>query len=142
MLEAKANAQEVTEALAQKANAADVYTKAQVYTKAEVENYVSGQIGSAGHLKRKIVEALPAVDDADADTIYMTKKIGGLVAQDMYEEYMLIDGAFEKIGDTYVDLSNYVTNDALNDKIEELELDKKANKQEVEEALKEKADKT
>ena len=140
LLANKANAGEVSEALALKADAENVYTKKDVYTKTEVEAYVSGQIGSAGHLKREIVEALPAVESADADTIYMIKKNGGLIDQDKYEEYMLINGAFEKIGDTYVDLSNYVTNEALNIKIEELELDKKADKQDVEDALAEKAD--
>lgn len=140
LLANKANAEEVSEALALKADVEDVYTKEEVYTKTEVETYVSGQIGSAGHLKREIVEALPAVESANVDTIYMIKKSGGLIDQDKYEEYMLINGAFEKIGDTYVDLSNYVTNEALNTKIEGLELDKKADKQEVENALAEKAD--
>ena len=114
----KANAQEVNDALALKANAADVYGKDEVYTKSEVEVYVNGQIGSAGHLKREIVEALPLETSADADTIYMLKKSGGLLDHDHYEEYMVINGAWELIGDTYVDLTNYATKDEVASEVE------------------------
>lgn len=117
----KAVASEMTEALALKANAADVYVKNDVYTKSEVETYVSGQIGSAGHLKREIVEALPTVEEADVDTIYMLKKVGGLVDQDHYEEYMVINGAWELIGDTYVDLTNYATKSYVDGEIDTVE---------------------
>lgn len=117
----KAVASEMTDALALKANAADVYVKNEVYTKSEVETYVNGQISSAGHLKREIVEALPAAGEADVDTIYMLKKIGGLVDQDHYEEYMVINGAWELIGDTYVDLTNYATKSYVDGEIDAVE---------------------
>ena len=113
----KANVEDVNNALAEKANAVDVYVKNEVYTKTEVETYVNKQIGSAGHLNREIVEALPEVEAANVDTIYMVKKSGGLVDRDHYEEYMVINGAWEVIGDTFVDLSNYVDNDTLNTEI-------------------------
>ena len=117
----KANVEDVNSALAEKANAADVYVKNEVYTKTEVETYVAGQIGSAGHLNREIVEALPEVETADADTIYMVKKSGGLVDRDHYEEYMVINGAWEMIGDTFVDLTNYATKDDVAGEVEALE---------------------
>lgn len=117
-LEAKANVSDVNDALALKANAADVYSKDEVYTKSEVEVYVNGQIGSAGHLKREIVEALPLETSADVDTIYMLKKSGGLLDHDHYEEYMVINGAWELIGDTYVDLTNYATKDEVASEVE------------------------
>lgn len=72
-----------------------------------VDTKIATAINSAGHLKREIVTALPAVEEANADTIYMIKKAGVLLG-DTYEEYMLIDGAFAQIGDTTVDLSNYI----------------------------------
>jgi hypothetical protein len=140
----KANA----DAIALKANSADVYKKTETYTQAEVQAYVQGQLGSAGHLKRKVVEALPAVDEADIDTIYMVKKTGSsLVARDYYEEYMVINNAFELIGDTYVDLSSYATKlyvDGEIDKIEEVLGDKadQAALDQTNETLAEKADKT
>lgn len=73
-----------------------------------VDTKIATAIGSAGHLKREIVEALPALDQADPDTIYMVKNNSILIG-DAYDEYMLIDGKFEQIGNTTVDLSNYVT---------------------------------
>lgn len=71
-----------------------------------VDTKIATAIGSAGHLKREIVDALPAVEDADPDTIYMIKS-GLSLSGDKYQEYMLINGAFEMIGDTSVDLNPY-----------------------------------
>lgn len=71
-----------------------------------VDTKIANAIGSAGHLKREIVDALPAVEDADPDTIYMIKS-GLSLSGDKYQEYMLINGAFEMIGDTSVDLNPY-----------------------------------
>lgn len=78
-----------------------------------VRDIVKAEVGSAGHLKREIVEALPEVENADADTIYMVKVAN--VAGDAYKEYMLIDGAFAQIGDTSVNLTGYATEDWVTD---------------------------
>jgi len=72
-----------------------------------VDTKIAAAIGSAGHLKRAIVEALPAVDDADVDTIYMVKDPLATDG-DKYEEFMVIEGEWAQIGDTTVDLTNYV----------------------------------
>lgn len=110
----KADLTYVDENFAKKANTLAGYGIADAYTKAEVEGLVS----SAGHLKRVTVVSLPAVADADKDTIYMVKKISNFqLTGDYYEEYMLIDGAFELIGNTYVDLSDYATTDYVDEKI-------------------------
>lgn len=82
------------------------------YTKEEIHTYVAEQVADASHLKRVIVDELPAVEEADLNTIYMIKVEGGLIADDMYEEYMLIsvegqDLRFEVIGSTRVDLKDY-----------------------------------
>lgn len=71
-----------------------------------VDTKIATAIGSAGHLKRAIVEALPEVAEADADTIYMIKD-ANVTSGDAYKEYMLIEGAFAQIGDTSVDLTSY-----------------------------------
>ena len=68
---------------------------------------VQALIASAGHLKREIVEALPEVAAADKDTIYMVKDATA-VGGDKYKEYMLIGEEIAQIGDTSVDLSNYM----------------------------------
>ena len=43
----------------------------------------------------------------------MLKKTTGAGAQNAYDEYMWLNTAWEKIGDTAVDLSGYVTTESL-----------------------------
>lgn len=74
--------------------------------KAISDTAVANLIGSAGHLKRSVVEALPSAEEADADTIYMVKD-ASVTSGDAYKEYMLIEGALVQIGDTSVDLTPY-----------------------------------
>ncbi len=71
-----------------------------------VDTKIAAAIGSAGHLKRSVVEQLPEVAAADPDTIYMVKDTS-ITSGDAYKEYMLIEGAMVQIGDTSVDLSPY-----------------------------------
>lgn len=85
-----------------KANAADVYAKD------EVDTLVTTAIANAEHLKRKLVDTLPAIEEADAHTIYMVPKEGG-TDPDVRDEYMVVNGAWEKIGDTAVNLDGYAT---------------------------------
>ena len=71
------------------------------------------QLSSAGHLKREIVGSLPEV--GELDVIYMVK--ASLTANNNYEEWMYIDSEWELIGDTKVDLSDYVTTEALEERL-------------------------
>lgn len=61
--------------------------------------YVGQQISAAGHISKSIVETLPAVANAKDNVIYMIKKATP-DGSNLYDEYMLISGALEKIGDT------------------------------------------
>lgn len=72
-----------------------------------VDIKIATAIGSAGHLKRAIVDALPTVEEADIETIYMVKDVLAF-RDDKYEEFMVIEGEWAQIGDTSVDLTNYV----------------------------------
>lgn len=72
-----------------------------------VDTKIATAIGSAGHLKRQIVAALPDTGSADPDTIYMVLQADA-AGQDKYIEYMLIEGSFEIIGNTQVDLEPYM----------------------------------
>ena len=76
-------------------------------SEAVVDTKIATAIGSAGHLKRSVVEQLPEVSAANPDTIYMVKDTS-ITSGDAYKEYMLIEGAMVQIGDTSVDLSPYV----------------------------------
>lgn len=75
---------------------------------------VASAIAAADHLKREIVQALPAVADADANTIYMVLKSPAGDSGNVYNEYFLINGAFELIGDSKVDLTGYATETYVN----------------------------
>lgn len=75
-----------------------------VYTKEEADSAIATAIAEVDHLKREIVEALP--ETAKENIIYMILREGG-AGQDVYNEYMYINGAWEIIGDTSVDLSDY-----------------------------------
>ena len=110
----KANASEVNDALALKANAADVYTKEETNNK--ITSDVNAAVASAAHLKRIKVEKLddidPAAENAD-QYIYMVPT--GLVADDdKYDEYIVIDGAIEKVGSWEVNLSDYAKTEDVN----------------------------
>ena len=71
-----------------------------------VDSKIATAIESAGHLKRAIVESLPNTESADPDIIYMLRN-GLSLSGDVYDEYMFINGNFELIGNTRVDLSDY-----------------------------------
>ena len=81
-----------------------------------VDTKIATAIGSAGHLKRLVVEQLPEVSAAGVDTIYMVKD-ATVTTGDAYKEYMVIDGAFAQIGDTSVNLEPYATTASVEAKV-------------------------
>ena len=98
-------------ALAGKANSATTlagYSITDAYTSSQTDTKIAAAVAAAPHLKRTIVEQLPEVEEADENTIYMVGTGAGS-EDSAYEEYMLINGAFERIGSSDVDLTNYAT---------------------------------
>ena len=93
---------------ADKATTLSGYGIADAYTKTQTDSAIATAVANAGHLKREIVAALPDAGEADEHTIYMVGTGEGS-EHSVYEEYMLINGGFEKIGSSEVDLSNYAT---------------------------------
>lgn len=69
------------------------------YTKNETNSAISAAVAAAGHIKRSIVTALPAVSVAEANVIYMVKDEDA-EERDIYLDYMLIDGALVQVGDS------------------------------------------
>ena len=94
-------------AKADKANTLAGYGITDAYTKGDTDSKIAEAVANAHHLKREIVEELPDVGSADEHTIYMVGDGTGEEENQKYEEFMLINGAFEKIGDSAVDLTNY-----------------------------------
>lgn len=102
---------------ANKATTLAGYGIVDAYTKEEANTAISSAVANAHHLKREIVKTLPAVGSANEDTIYMVPDGGDSTAagsnKSVYTEYMLINGAFERIGTSDADLSNYFTKDQV-----------------------------
>lgn len=102
---------------ANKATTLAGYGIADAYTKTQVDNNIASAVANAHHLKREIVAQLPEISAANEDTIYMVPDSGDAGAigsnKSVYTEYMLINGAFERIGTSDADLSNYFTKDQV-----------------------------
>lgn len=94
---------------ADKATTLAGYGITDAYTKGETDSAIAQAVANADHLKREIVAALPEVGSADENTIYMVGDGTGEEENQKYEEFMLINGVFEKIGDSAVDLTGYAT---------------------------------
>lgn len=83
-------------------NLTNYYTKSNTYTKTEVDNL----IGAISSLKIQVVQSLPSTN-IDTSTIYLVSKTGS--TGDVYNEYIYVNNAWELIGSTEVDLTNYYT---------------------------------
>lgn len=90
---------------------ANYYTKSDVYTKTEVNNIAQARF--------QVVAELPS-SDIQTNVIYLVPKSSAQTDND-YDEYIYAlkstnpeTYGWEKIGDTEIDLSGYVTTDALN----------------------------
>ena len=81
-------------------NLTNYYLKSETYTKKEVQSLISA-INSVTLQK---VDSLP--EPGESNVIYLVPKSGS--GNDIYDEYIFIDGKPEHIGSTQVDLSNYV----------------------------------
>ena len=102
---------------ANKATTLAGYGITDAYTSGQTDTKIAEAVANAHHLKREIVKTLPAVGSANEDTIYMVPDSGNTGTagsnKSVYTEYMLINGAFERIGTSDADLSNYFTKDQV-----------------------------
>ena len=80
---------------------------------------VATAISNASLLTKEIVQSLPTAANADENTIYLILSNDGS-GDDLYDEYLLVNNALEKIGSTRVDLTNYYTKTQMDDYIEDL----------------------
>lgn len=82
------------------------YLKSETYTKTEVEQLIA----AIKQGKFEVVETLPV--SPDPNVIYLVPK-DPTQTSNAYDEYVYINNAWEKIGDTDIDLSDYVTDEEL-----------------------------
>lgn len=76
-------------------------TLANYPTKAELNNALSAAT------KREVVDQLPPESEGDPKAIYFVPAQGTSEEKNIKEEYMLINGKWEMIGTTRMDLSGY-----------------------------------
>ena len=125
-----------------------------LYLSENIKSDIMQTVVAEGYLKRLPVDALPDIADADTHTIYMVLQNENDSSENNYRiEYMAINGIWEIIGSSQVDLTPYALNTELQAEINNREqaitnLDtNKANKTnvytktEVDTALKTKVDK-
>lgn len=93
-------------------NLVNYYLKSETYTRDEVNDLV----GSMTHINIKIVSSID--DVTEPNVIYLVPVSGG-EADDYYNEYILVNGNPELIGNTRVDLSNYYTRKQTDDLLDE-----------------------
>lgn len=80
------------------------YTKTEVYTKEEVNT----KIGEIATINIVVPESGELPETGKTNEIYLIPKEGG-ANPNAYDEYLWTGSVFEKIGDTEIDLSNYLT---------------------------------
>lgn len=78
-------------------------------TAEQITNAINDAIGSVTGISFEVVESLPST--GESGKIYLVKHAHG--AQDQYDEYIYYNNAWEKIGSTDIDLSNYWNMDNL-----------------------------
>lgn len=89
-------------------NLLNYYLKDEVYTKEEVLELVNNI--KTAHFER--VDDLPF--EGESNIIYLVNR-----GQNLQDEYIWVDDAWDKIGSTEIDLSDYVNLDLLNEKLME-----------------------
>lgn len=78
-------------------------------TSAQVQSAINSALSGITGIDFQVVQSLPA--SGTAGTIYLVSNSG--TGQNIYDEYIWVNNAFEKIGTTAVDLSGYVQSSDL-----------------------------
>lgn len=114
-----------------KADISSVYKKSETYSQQETKDEIKRQVAELGKvgLKISVVETLPEASTADTNTIYLIAKQSNNPSGNIYTENIVVQGKWEQIGDTAIDLSEYAKTTEVTQKISELsgEVDNKLN---------------
>lgn len=93
-------------------------------TKFKTETEIQEMIANSSKLKKEVVTSLPAT--GKDDVIYLVKDTKGK-DNNNYLEYLWIDGKWELIGSTQVDLSEYATKSEVDSKAEKVDIPTKVS---------------
>ena len=89
------------------------------YTSTQTDTKISEAIAASQHLTKIVLteeEELPEASAAQDNAIYL-KPVASGAGNQYYEEFIVIEDKWEKIGDTAVDLSNYATQSWVTEQI-------------------------
>lgn len=92
-------------------NLVNYYLKTEIYTKTEVDNLIS----AISTMSLQVVQVLPT-EDIQTNVIYLVPRVDSETGN-IYDEYIYVSNAWEKIGSTDVDLTGYATEDWVNTQI-------------------------
>lgn len=95
--------QDKLDAMTQEEADAGTVTTARSITPAVLHQSISNAVGQITGISFEVVQTLPAT--GSAGVIYLVSNSGS--GQNVYDEYIWVSNAFEKIGTTDVDLSSY-----------------------------------
>ncbi len=98
---------------ADKATTLAGYGITDAYTRTQTDSKIAEEIGKQAHFSAKVVTSVDQMTESTVLYLMKTAETG----DDLYEEWLLIDGTATKIGTTATDLSDYVTNGALTTKL-------------------------
>ena len=101
----------ITEAGKVPTKVSELTNDSEFQTKTEVTSAINTAVGKIVQMNIKPVEQLPE-DDIDDHTIYLVPSENGS-ENNAKIEYLHVDGAWEIIGSTTVDLSNYSTTEQV-----------------------------
>ena len=101
-----------------------------VYNKDEVDNAITQAVIDASGLKYQKVDSVENIDLTNEKTIFLVPALEGL-ANDVYDEYLVINGVAEKMGSWEVNLDNYATKDDLANKVDKIDGSRLINENEA-----------
>ena len=92
-------------------NLINYYLKSETYNKTEVNSLIS----AISTMSLRTVQVLPT-EDIQTNVIYLLPRLDSEI-DNIYDEYIYVSDAWEKIGSTNVDLTGYATEDWVNQQI-------------------------
>lgn len=88
-------------------DAGNIYAKkADIPSLSDIEGRLT-TLENKDNIAMKVVPVLPLVADADEKTLYLVTSSDG-EAGNLYDEYIIANGAWEKVGSASIDLDGYV----------------------------------
>ncbi|MBU5669671.1 hypothetical protein KQI68_07430 [Peptoniphilus sp. MSJ-1] len=94
-------------------NVSELVNDSEFMNKADFDTAVKEALATIGSFKTEVVAELPATETAKENTLYLVNSNTG--DTNIYKEYLFVNGKFELIGDTAVDidLSSYLRKDEI-----------------------------